>query len=917
MGRGRTTRLATGARAKAGDPARHRHTGDEEGPPGPGRLGGLLPVVRTNPYARLPPCRPVAVPRARSPDEIFSQVQDHDRVLVPEAPLARALDRRVTGARLGRFARTPAMAASGSDPPDERELFATVVRETNVPWKRAAFLLQEALSAWEEGGSPLRLREHPPAREGEDVDAVLDVLHETPNAYRARHEHREPGGDVAVVAPHLMTPLDRTVLPDDATTVDLFTSDPWEPEPVRVLPNVAAVVETVLSALEDADPEDLGVVLGPAGDHRPLLEARLEARGIPYQREDPVAEDPTLRAFLRVLRLREVSDDLRVSDVRPILRSLDHRLSRRHDEKRLSATGGLGAESLRAFWEGLGDATLGEAAEAFIDWSPPGADPSPETLRSLLLDLDAVDEPVTADALDALEFYLDAYDPPKADTRDGVLLSTPNVGTVDRPLVLLLGVDATWTQPAPDRPWIDRVEWGQRDRARFLRLLQAGRRREALVRDAGGGRPIPPSLHLHEVHETDFTRFTDLPHTRHGAPPEPEGPGFRRTPLDVEPEPVEALSASDLNALLRSPRDWFFDQLVPSADSYVMARGTLLHAFAEYLANNPDRATAEVVDEAVGIMLHRLEPFLRDDETRLEATTLRVAAETVAAFLEEHPPEDVDLPGYQASPGSNPFVEALGGDVGDPRAEPWFQDTERGLKGKVDLLLGPDEVVDYKTRRSTPSTGSLARGCFPHRDPSRIDVQPIHYLTHHRGTRPGRPLAFHLVALLANVDRRLQDDADPRDIVATLRYHPDPFPAFAASREAFDLLVEGVGERNDRRRALEGMGFPRYRAFLVERDLPDFTDRDAVLASSLAADFEDWAVRHAGDYKYVRRGARSALKELNNVRLSRLFAEDADAHQDLVTDALASLNGWLGGRFPPQDPDPDDLDHPDLVLTHR
>lgn len=859
----------------------------------------------------------MAVHRARTPDEIFSQVEGYDRVLVPEAPLAGALDRRVGGPRLGRFARTPEMAAADGDPPDERELFATVVRETDVPWKRAAFLLREALSAWEEGGSPLRLREHPPAREGDDVDAVLDVLHETPNTYRARHHHREPGGDVAVVAPDLMTPLDRTVLPDEAETVDLFTAEAWEAEPVRVLPNVAAVVETVVSSLEDADPERVGVVLGPAGDHRPLLEARLEARGVPYQRQDPVAEDPTLRAFLRVLRLREVSQDLRVGDVRPILRSLDHRLSRRHDEKRLSSASGLGAESLRAFWDNLGDATLGEAAEAFIDWSPPGADPSPDTLRSLLRDLDAWSDPVTADALDALEFYLDAYDPPKEDARDGVLLSTPNVGTVDRSLVLLLGLDASWTQPAPDRPWIDRAEWGQRDRARFLRLLQAGKRREALVRDASGGRPVPPSLHLHEVHEADFTRFTDLPHHRHGAPAWPGGDGFQHTPLDVEPEPVETVSASDLNSLLRSPRDWFFDQLVPVADQYVMVRGILLHAFAEYLANNPGQATPEVVDEAVGIMLDRLKPFLRDDELDVEATTLRVAAETVAAFLDEHPPGDVDLPRYKASPGTNPFVEALGGDVGDPRAEPWFQDPDLGLKGKVDLLLGPDEVVDYKTRTRAPSPRKLARGCFPDRDPSRIDVQPIHYLTHHRAARPGRTLAFHLVALLANVDARLRDEADPEDIVATLPYHPEPFPAFAASRRAFDLLVEGVGEKHKRRRALEGVGFPNYRSFLVERDLPDFTDREAVLGSTFAADFEDWAVRHAGDYKYVRRGARSALKELNNLRLTRLFAEDADAHENLVSDALASLNEWLGGRFPAQDPDLDDLDHQDLVLTRR
>lgn len=854
----------------------------------------------------------MAVPRARSLDDLFQDVQGYDQVLVPEAPLAAALDRRLEEARLGRLAATPEMAVTGGvDPPDERELFARVVAEADVSWKRAAFVLREALGAWEEGGSPFLVTEHPPAR-GEVVDDVLDVLLDEPSSHRARHEGHIDGGDVAVVAPDLMTPLDRAVLPDDHDPVPLFEDEAWEPEPVDVVPNPSAAVDTVVEAAE-AVPDRVGVVLGPTAEHRSLLEARLAARGIPYQREDPVAEDPTLRAFLRILRLGQFRGDLRVGDVRPVLRGLDHKLSRRHDEKRFSSAAGLGAESLRSFWEVVEEATLGEAADAFASWI--GA--STEPLGSLLDDLGAADDPVDAEALDALEFYLDAFDPPAQRQRDGVLLSTPASGTVDRSLVLLLGLDASWSQPAPDRPWIDREDRNRRDLARFARLVQAGTDRAAIVHDVAGGRPVAPCLHLHEVYDDEFERFTDLPHREHGAPPFPPDLGFERTPVDVEPAPVEALSASDLNVLLGSPRDWFFDALVPTPDTARQVRGILLHAFAEYLANNPDRATPETVDAAVDLMLDELDPFLRDDERGLEATVLRVAAETAAAFLDAHPPEEADLPRYKASPSENPFAEALGGDVGDPQAEPWFEDPERGLKGKVDLLLGPDKVVDYKTRRRTPSTTSLARSCFPHRDPRRLDVQPLHYLTHHRAARPGRPLAFHLVTLLANLEARLRDEADPEETVATLRYHPEPFEAFAASREAFQLLTEGVAESHDRRRTLEAMGFANYRTFLAEKSLPDFTDPEAVVASTLAADFEDRAVRHVGDHKYARKGARSTLKALSRIRCRRLFAEDADAHETLVADALDDLREWLDDRFPAGEADPDDLRHPDLVLTRR
>lgn len=52
--------------------------------------------------------------RARSVDELYAETQDYDLVLTTDGPLSLALNRRLDQPRLGRFAATPRMLASGS-----------------------------------------------------------------------------------------------------------------------------------------------------------------------------------------------------------------------------------------------------------------------------------------------------------------------------------------------------------------------------------------------------------------------------------------------------------------------------------------------------------------------------------------------------------------------------------------------------------------------------------------------------------------------------------------------------------------------------------------------------------------------------------------------------------------------------------
>lgn len=95
----------------------------------------------------------MTIQQARPIDDLYEKVADYDLVLTTDAPLSLALNSRLDRAHLGRFAATPRMLASGEfRPSDEQNLFLTLIRETDLSWKHAAYLLENILGCWEETG---------------------------------------------------------------------------------------------------------------------------------------------------------------------------------------------------------------------------------------------------------------------------------------------------------------------------------------------------------------------------------------------------------------------------------------------------------------------------------------------------------------------------------------------------------------------------------------------------------------------------------------------------------------------------------------------------------------------------------------------------------------------------------------------
>ena len=102
----------------------------------------------------------MSVARAKPLDSLYDEVRNYDLVIVPDAPLASGLNRRLDRAHLGVFAITPRRLAAGRrERAEDRSAFLELVTTTDLAWKQAAYAIGNTFQCWEHQGR---------------VDAVLD-----------------------------------------------------------------------------------------------------------------------------------------------------------------------------------------------------------------------------------------------------------------------------------------------------------------------------------------------------------------------------------------------------------------------------------------------------------------------------------------------------------------------------------------------------------------------------------------------------------------------------------------------------------------------------------------------------------------------------------------------------------------------
>lgn len=857
----------------------------------------------------------MSITRSKSIDALYEECKDLDLVLVPDAPMASALNQRLDHPHFGPFAITPRrLAARRREQAEDRLTFLEIIETTYLNWKETSYAVGNILQCWEYQGTAGAVLDYEQFATTATHTAVDCIAEMDTTSKRLTEYSIEADTSVAVVGFKQLTELERSILPPDYETVDPFTEKSFDHPPFRILDSPAAIVDAVLDTVTPENAGDVAVVLDATSQYSSLIESALEAADVPYYGGPGFTDDTRHRAFLQLLRSAHAGRDTRVGDVRPLLTQLGMPIDIEHDEKRLYDLDRPEVDWLLEFRDEIRSSTFEEA----IDEYEAVTDTPIDAFREELATLGLLDDAVTEPAVDRLEFYLQSYEVPVDRENEGVLLAdAKSAAHVDRAVVFYLGLDEGWTHSSPRRPWVDRDQEFERNIRQFQLLLQNGVDQYYLVQDTAGGTPVTPCLYFEELFDEEFDRFSDLDSLQHSRSFRTTQNGFEKEPLDISPEEVTALSQSSLNTYVNSPRDYFFSRLVDNPDKDHFREGNLFHDFAEFYVSHSDAVTTDALAEVAAVILDEVDPFLRGVDREVRLTKYRVGLQTIVEFLDANPPQGDGLATPDSGRGENFFAEYYDHPIDASHTERWFENTDLGLKGKIDLVHNPTRLLDYKSG-SKKSAYSIVKHSALDPPSDKPNFQALLYLAHQRTERPDEELRFTFFHFLETLDDVVTGDGSLEDCLTTVTYYPFTYEEYIASPAVFTELKEDAA--NDCNKTFSKSMYEVYRAVLDAYEFPDTRDSDELIESEFGEVLTERLIADVGDYKYVKNGCKQALRHLLRIRNQNYFTGDVDAFEQFVRERFSELNALRAGdeRFPVQglggDPNYRYVDNRDCIL---
>jgi len=842
----------------------------------------------------------VSLNQSKPIDRLSQEVADYDLVIVPDSPLADALNRRLRRPHFGPFAITPRrLATRRRETAEDRTAFIDVIGETDLSWKEVAYTVGNVLQCWEYQGTAEAILEYA-AFDTSATRTVVDVISSLQTSSRLLADYDidiDTYGSVAVVGERQLTTLESSILPDDYESIDRFTEGPFDLPPFRIFESAGAIVDTILETVTRNNAEDIGIVLDANSEYSSLVESALETAGISHYGGPGFMDDRDHRAFLQLLRCTTAGSDTRVQSVKSLLSSLGATVPVAHDEKRLTNVDDPDINWLRDFSsQRVNSLTFAAALDAYENRTGRTLEVFREELGILRL----LKKPITTDRIDQLTFYLETYEVPIDRENEGVLLAdAKSASFVDRPVLLYLGLDEGWTHDSPNRPWVDRDEEYERNIDNFQSLLQSGVAQHYLVQDTAGGSPVTPCLYFSELLTTEFERFSDLDSEQHTRTDRTVGDGFSREPMEtaIEPKRVETVSQSSLNTYANSPRDYFFGQLVETPDKHYFVEGNLFHDFAEFVVNYPEFIDEVRLEEVVDVMIEEIRPFHREIDIETQRTRYRIGLETLCEYLKEHTPVETAFLTPSSGWGSNFFAEYYDRKVDSPATERWFDDEQLRLKGKIDLVQSPTQLVDFKSGSKNSASQVLKQASID--EPSdKPNFQARCYLTYWRQHQPEQPLEFTFFHFLETLDDIVAGDGALEDCLTTVTYRPIAYDEFVQSQTVFDELREEAA--NACTKTFSKTDYETYVAVFDTHSIPRTRDADKIADSPFGEALLEALIEDVGDYKYVRKGCMQAFRHLCGYRKSGYFVEDLDEFERFLEVQLEELNRYRRGddRFP-------------------
>ncbi len=842
----------------------------------------------------------IYVEKAKSIEELYDEVKEYELVLTADAALADALVKRLDTPKKGPFATTPARLALKPDTDSFREIFLKCADETQYSYKQITYALEKIYSCWKHSGNKETILE----TERYNVqlfEEIIDIIDCCNTPFHAV-EDLKIEESVAVVNLYQFNELDRKILPEKFDEYSIFTDEKTELEEINIYESTLELVLSLVENIERVGAENVGIAVRPDSRYQSLLESRFKSRNIPYIRKNDISLNEELRAFISLLRVANSSRTLRVRDVKPLLDFLGYDVRTSNLNAFISTQEEL--EEFKEFLNVIEYLELGQVLEKFEELK------GHELVhtRTLLDQLEILDNAANIENIEKLDYFVRNFDWELDNQKKGVLLADPcNTSTIDKPIVFFIGMSADWCERVPDDEWIDKEKIERRDLLDFQSLIQSGDHRYFLVEDKRMGDYVKPCFYIDELKGENVETFRELPNTLTSAESKVSERKFEKNNLDVGT--IDLLSQTSLNSLALSPRLFYMSKLVSDAEEEQMRKGKLFHDFAELYFNMPYEVEANL-EEIRNVFIEEMQE-LSDTVTMYKIRTeIKMGLKNLMQFLDE---EGYSGKGYRRDGrDENFFASELGLELNPESTEMFFESSDVGIKGKIDLITSENRLIDFKSGRKKKVTDVVRNSRVQTFENARFpDFQALMYLAYHSRQVNGQ-IKFTYYHFLEGLAESFNGEEKERE--TTITYYPSSFEGKISELEVFESLIRGVKKSNYRRKTLEKLGLENYQEFFSNNNAPEVFEKNEFLKTEYAQDFIEYCISEVGDYKYVRKGAKSTLKKLVTYRNQHFFKDDVEKFEEFVSEKLEDIKEFEEKCYPIGTRDASELPMEDLII---
>ncbi|MBO4568703.1 MAG: PD-(D/E)XK nuclease family protein, partial [Candidatus Methanomethylophilaceae archaeon] len=656
--------------------------------------------------------------RAKTVDELYSEVSGCSLVITNDAALATALNARVDRPMVGYFAVTPrniarmsAVEVLGEPLMNDIRLVSEISADTGIEFRKVH---GELLNIREIRKHTADVRKHLATR---SARKVYDSFESLPTVERvmSRFDPSKSSvfnsrpGDIAVIGIDFFDDLDKHFIPDDFIDVDVFDrGSDYSIGEIFEVGNDRQIAENVVDLIDASNCNDCAIVLSASSPIADSVRSALYKKGIAFVNRFEVRDLAQIRDYLQFVTLSLSYETLRVKHVREIFANYNGFFKDGTDEYLLSKMDGSyfrhRAADLRGVMEGIRGLTFDEVREGICDRR------ARIQVGIVLDDLGISGRKVTTDLVSNLNYAVDKIsslhhnEEIPVEEKTGVLIADCSESIcVDRPLVFFLNMDHDWDVSTAGKPYIDAETENERNVDRMTAVLQQGDRRLYMVNTTKKGKPARPAMAFDMIVGRPAKGFGDVcarltpgrwaEETREVR----QDMGVDR--LENVEEVVKGFSKTGFNSFYSCPRMFMFYKILPSSEEKNTEMGTLIHEFAQLYACYPD-----VVRE---VGLGRLVDMVSDRYSGLSAPLMKgvdqdkisCAMRNVARYIDRRLGEDIPLDRPPDKERNNRFFDMFGLEYWSSRSESAAKSRKHPLYGVFDAV-SDSLVIDYKTGKA-------------------------------------------------------------------------------------------------------------------------------------------------------------------------------------------------------------------------